>query len=150
MLTNGGNMQNKNKKYGFTLVEIMLVLALLGLIMTLVGPRIVGALFSGQSKAVKIQIKQIESYLDRYQLDCNFYPTTEQGLVALIEKPSSGRGCPNYSPSGYMPGKKVPQDPWGNDYVYESDGLNFTLKSLGKDGAEGGEGENADISSEDL
>lgn len=137
----------KNSK-GFTLVEIMLVLVLLGLILSIVGPRVTGALFSGQTKAARIQIKQIEGYLDRYQIDCNFYPTTDQGLKALVSKPTTGRACPNYSVTGYAAGKKVPKDPWGNDFIYRcEDGRNYEIISLGADGVEGGEDENADISS---
>ena len=150
----GGKIKrNKKRLKAFTLVEIMMVLVLLGLVMTIVGPRLTGALFGGQRRAVKIQIKQLEGYLDRYRLDCNFYPTTDQGLKALIEKPSGGKPCPNYDPNGYLPGgtnKKVPTDPWGTEFIYTcEDGINYVIKSLGKDGVEGGEGENADISSTD-
>jgi general secretion pathway protein G len=144
------NKKSKKNNKGFSLLEIMVVLVLLGLIISIVGPRITNALFSGQSKAVKIQIKQIEGYLDRYRLDCSAYPTTDQGLKALVEKPSSGKACPNWDPSGYAPNKKVPKDPWNNEFIYRSDdGFEYEVISLGQDGKEGGEGENADFSSKE-
>lgn len=146
----------KNKK-GLTLIEIMLVLVLLGVVFSMIGGRLMGALFGGQYKAVKIQIKQIEGYLDQYKLDCGSYPTTDQGgLKALVEKPTvpgpNGKECRDYNPLGYVPGKvrKTPRDPWGNEFVYTSEnGVDYVLKSLGQDGVEGGEGEKADISADE-
>lgn len=138
-----------NRK-GFTLLEIMIVLVLLGLVASIVLKNLNPN--RGKIQAVKIQIKQLESSLDRFKLDCNFYPTTEQGgLKALIEKPGAGRSCPNYDPEGYLDRKKsVPKDPWGVEFAYEcTDGQNYVIKSLGPDGTEGGEGQNADISSAD-
>ena len=142
---------SKQKQHGFTLIEIMIVLALLGLVFSIVGRRVVGGLFRGQRQAAKIQIKQIEGDLDRYRLDCNFYPTTDQGMAALHTKPSAGRSCPNYDPAGYLAGSKnSPKDPWGTEYKYTSDdGLTYEIKSFGRDGKEGGEGEDSDISSAD-
>ena len=141
---------SKGDSSGFTLIEIMIVLVLLGLVASMVLKNINPN--KGKIQATKIQIKQLQGYLDRYKLECNFYPTTDQGgLQALITKPTSGHGCPAYDPDGYFDGKKkLPQDPWGTPYVYEcTDGLNYTVKSLGPDGAEGGEGQAADISSAD-
>lgn len=133
---------------GFTLIEIMLVLTLLGLVLSFVGGNLFDQFGKGRTQSAKIAIKKIEGDLDRFRLDCNFYPYTDQGLEALANPPSSGRQCPNYPPRGYV--KNVPKDPWGFDFVYTcDDGLNYELKSLGADGVEGGEGENADISSED-
>jgi general secretion pathway protein G len=141
-------IQSKNKKSGFSLMEIMIVLILLGLIISIVGPRITGALSSGQRKAVMIQIKQLEGYLDRYRLDCGSYPLTEPGLKALIQKPESG--CPQWDPSGYAPGKKLPVDPWGTPFDYKSsDGFEYEIISYGQDKVEGGEGEKADFSSKE-
>ena len=142
---------NKNK-HGFTLLEILIVLGLLTLVMSIVVPRITGSDVKAKRQATKLQIKQLVGSLDRYKLDCNFYPTNDQGgLKALLEKPSSGRACPNYDPDGYNEKKKsLPKDPWGTDFVYDcTDGQNYTIKSLGPDGTEGGEGKNADISSSD-
>jgi general secretion pathway protein G len=142
--------QQQNKQ-GFTLLEIMIVLVLLGLVASMVLKQINPD--KGKIQAAKIQVKQLEASLDRFKLDCNFYPTTEQGgLKALIEKPTGGRACPSYDPDGYMDSKKksVPKDPWGEEYKYEcTDGQNYVIKSLGPDALEGGEGKNADISSAD-
>lgn len=138
----------KKKQKGFTIIEILLVLALLGMVASFVLGDAFDSFGQGQVQAAKIQIKRIEGELDRFRLDCNYYPYTGQGLEALVNAPSSGRQCPNYSPKGYI--KKVPKDPWDNDFVYTcEDGANYTIVSLGADGQEGGEGDNADISSED-
>ena len=143
-----------NKKLnGFTIIEILLVLVLLGMVATFMGRNIFSSASRGKIQGAKIAIKQIEGDLDRFRLDCNFYPTTEQGLQALIAAPSAGRQCPNYDPSGYLGGggkKKLPKDPWNNDFVYRcEDGLNYEIISLGADAMEGGEGDAADISSND-
>lgn len=141
-----------NSNRGFTLIEIMLVISLLAIVMGLVGRKLFGTVGRGKVGATKIQIKQIEGNLDTYRVDCNFYPTTEQGgLKALIEAPTTGRKCPNYNPAGYNnEKKKLPVDAWGNEYIYTcDDGINYEIKSLGADGVEGGEGDNADISSKD-
>jgi general secretion pathway protein G len=143
-------MKTTTNNKGFTLIEIMIVLVLLGLVASMVIRKINPN--KGKIQATKIQIKQIEAALDRYKLDCNFYPTDDQGgLKALVAKPSSGRGCPQYDPEGYMDGKKkLPQDPWGVDYQYScADGQNYVVKSFGPDGVEGGEGQDADLSSEE-
>ena len=140
----------KKNKNGFTLIEILLVLALLGLVFSILGKRVFSGFSRGKVQATKIQIKQLEGDMDRYRLDCNFYPTTEQGLKALVEKPTAGKDCKNYDPAGYNGGKKAPPtDAWGNDFQYTSDGLTYTIKSLGADGVEGGEADAADISSAD-
>jgi general secretion pathway protein G len=151
MLLNKGVKMKIKKDQGFTLIEIMLVLALLGVVMSIVVPKLGGVFGRGQTKATKLQLKQIQQSLDRFKMDCRFYPTGEQGLKALFEKPTSGRTCSDYDPEGYLGGsKKIPRDAWGTEYTYSSDdGASYILKSLGADGAEGGEGNNADISSED-
>jgi general secretion pathway protein G len=142
----------KNRKSnGFTIIEILLVLVLLGMVATFMGRNIFSSASRGKVQGAKIAIKQLEGDLDRFRLDCNFYPTTEQGLKALISAPTTGRTCPNYDPNGYLGGggkKKLPKDPWDNDFVYRcDDGLNYEIISLGSDGLEGGEGDAADISS---
>jgi len=142
--------QSKQKNQGFTLIEIMLVLALLGLMASFLIPKIAGQGDKGKIQATKILIKQLEGDLDRFRLDCGSYPSTEQTLKALIEAPSAGKKCKNYDPSGYLRTKKLPQDAWNNDFEYKcDDGLNYVIKSLGSDGVEGGEGPNKDISSEE-
>ncbi|NCN40895.1 type II secretion system major pseudopilin GspG [bacterium] len=141
------NPSFKSKK-GFTLIEILLVITLLGLVASFFGGKIFSSFGRGQRQSARILVKKLEGDLDRFRLDCNFYPYTAQGLAALKTAPSSGRQCPNYDPSGYI--DSVPKDPWGFEMQYTcDDGLNYEIKSLGADGIEGGEGDNADISSSD-
>lgn len=133
---------------GYTLIEIIAVLALLAFIMTLVAPSIVGNLQKGQISAAKTQINATESVLNSYYLDNSAYPTTEQGLKALIEKPSIPPVPENWN-GPYMEKKKVPQDPWGHELRYISPGVHnpqsYDLFTLGRDNAEGGSGSNAEI-----
>lgn len=136
------------KQSGFTLIEIMVVLAILGFLVAMVAPNILGRTGEAQVKIAKAQIKEISNALDLYKLDNYFYPSTAQGLGALVEKPSGSPEPKNWKSGGYM--KKLPQDPWGNDYVYITEGGSFEIISLGADGAEGGEEESADISSKDI
>jgi general secretion pathway protein G len=144
------NQKLNNSKTGMTLIEIMLVLVLLGFVVSFFAKDLFGVFGGGQRKAAKLAIASIGEQLNLYRLDCSAYPTTEQGLEALASAPSAGRQCPNYAPRGYLSGKKkLPTDPWGNPFKYESNGQEYTLKSLGPDGAEGGDGDNKDISSAD-
>jgi general secretion pathway protein G len=135
---------------GLSLIEILIALTLLALAGTFVGGRVFENLQEGKVQTAKIQIKSLSERLKEFRRDCNFLPTTDQGLEALIDKPTGGRECKRYAPGGYIDGGKVPQDPWDNDYIYESDGKTFTIISLGADNAEGGEGVDADINSKDL
>jgi general secretion pathway protein G len=136
------------KQSGFTLIEIMVVLAILGFLVAMVAPNILGRTGEAQVKIAKAQIKEISNALDLYKLDNYFYPSTAQGLGALVEKPSGSPEPKNWKSGGYM--KKLPQDPWGNEYVYIAEGGSFEIITLGADGAEGGEEESADISSKDI
>lgn len=136
------------RQSGFTLIEIMVVLAILGFLVAMVAPNILGRTGEAQVKIAKAQIKEISNALDLYKLDNYFYPSTSQGLNALVEKPSGSPEPKNWKAGGYM--KKLPQDPWGNDYIYITEGGSFEIISLGADGAEGGEDEAADISSKDI
>lgn len=141
---------NRNRR-GFTLLEIMIVLTLIGIIVSFAGRKLMGSLSKGKVQSSKIIIKQLEGDLDRYRLDCNRYPSTAQGLKALITAPAEAPTCKNYDPNSYLEGKKSPPtDAWGNDLVYTcEDGQHYIIKSLGADGVEGGDGENKDISSAD-
>jgi general secretion pathway protein G len=146
----------KNTKYliasqkGLSLIEILIALTLLALAGTFVGGKVFENLQEGKVQTAKIQIKSISERLKEFRRDCNFLPETDQGLDALIDKPTGGRECKRYAPGGYIEGGKVPQDPWDNEYIYESDGKTFTIISLGADNAEGGEGPDADINSKDI
>lgn len=132
---------------GMTLIEIMIVIAIIGGLMAILGTRIMGRLEKSRVDSAKIQIRQISSFLQMYNTDCSTYPSTEQGLQALRENPGADV-CPNWGPEPYMP--KEQKDPWNHVFVYESDGANYTLKSLGRDGKEGGDAYNKDISSDEL
>ena len=134
-----------HKHAGFTLIEVMVVLAILGLIAGMVVPNLMSSAGKAKTSKAVSDISKIEQLLDMYKLDNHRYPTTEQGLDALVEKPADDPEPRNYPQEGYM--KRLESDPWGNDYLYLSPGENgvVDIYSLGADGEEGGEGENADI-----
>jgi general secretion pathway protein G len=133
---------------GFTLIEILVVVFIIGLLATIVSVNVIGQTDNARITKAKADLKQIEQGLHLYKLDNGIYPTTDQGIVALVRKPSGGPQPRRYNPEGYI--QKIPEDPWGNPYVYLSDGQSFVLKCLGGDGEQGGEGKNADIDSRDL
>lgn len=133
---------------GFTLIEIMVVVFILGLLVTLVAPKIVGRTDEARRTKAAADLRMIQQGLHLYKLDNASYPTTEQGLRALVSKPESGLVPIRWNPDGYL--EKVPLDPWGSEYVYISNGDRYTLRSLGADGEEGGEGKYADVDSHDL
>jgi len=137
-----------NKK-GFTLIEIMVVVVILAMLAALVGPKLMGRSDDAKIADAKVQIKNIETALKLYKLDNGTYPTTEQGLAALVTKPTVGVIPKNYKEGGYLESKKVPKDPWLNDFVYVSPGEHgdYDLSSFGADGAKGGDDKNADITS---
>ncbi|ABB33579.1 general secretion pathway protein G [Geobacter metallireducens RCH3] len=137
---------------GFTLIEIMVVIAILALLAALVAPKIIGRSDDAKIADAKVQIKNMETALKLYKLDNGVFPSTEQGLAALVAKPAVGQIPKNYKAEGYLESKKVPKDPWGNDFAYLSPGEHgdYDLYSLGADGVKGGEGKNADIESWNL
>ncbi|CAH9015116.1 type II secretion system major pseudopilin GspG [Candidatus Nitrosacidococcus sp. I8] len=130
---------------GFTLIELLVVLVILGLLAGLVGPQVMKYLGGAKSDSTRLQIENIASVLDLYRLDVGHYPSTSEGLQALIEAPA---GAKNWD-GPYLKKKQVPKDSWGNDYHYRSPGEHgpFDVYSLGADGVEGGEGENQDVAS---
>lgn len=134
---------------GFTLTEMLVVIALLAIIGTFVGTNIISKFNKAKVDSTKIQMRQLGTILDQFKLDCGFYPTEEQDLDALVEKPA-GRDCINYDPEGYVKDGKIPKDSWDRDFLYFSDGRTYELRSLGNDGVEGGDSVDADISSKDL
>ncbi len=133
----------------FTLIEIMAVVLIIGLLGGIVGAAIFGQIDSARVTTAKTQIKQIEAALDFYRMDNGKYPTTEQGLEALIQPPNIDPIPKNYRPEGYLSGGRVPLDPWSNEYEYLSPGQNnpysFDLWSHGSDGKPGGSGNDADV-----
>jgi len=130
---------------GFSLIEILIALALLAGAGTFVAGKIFDQLYEGQVESTKIQMSSLADRLKEFRRHCGSYPTTEQGLNALIEKPAGGRDCKRYNPGGYIEGGQLPKDPWDEDFIYESDGRKFNMFSLGQDRAEGGEDKDADI-----
>jgi general secretion pathway protein G len=136
------NMDERRKERGFTLIEILVVMIIIGLLAALVGPRLFGKVGTAKLKTAKAQIELFGTALDALRLDVGRYPTSEEGLKALREKPS---GMENWK-GPYLP-KEIPLDPWGKPYIYKSPGEHgeYDLISYGLDGAPGGEGENEDV-----
>ena len=135
---------------GFTLIELMVVIIILGLLAAIVMPRVVGETDRARYEQAKVQMRILEDAIKRYKLDNGVYPSTEQGLDSLVRKPSTGILPRNWPEGGYLDKTEIPIDPWGNQYVYISPGLHspdYDIKSFGADGLEGGEGYNADIES---
>jgi general secretion pathway protein G len=138
---------------GFTLIELMVVVVILGILATFLIPKIMSKPDEARVIKAKNDIKAIETALKMYKLDNGNYPTTEQGLQALITKPESDPVPENWRKGGYLDTNKVPVDPWGHAYIYRSPGENgrdYEIISLGADGKEGGDGYNADIKSYEI
>jgi general secretion pathway protein G len=140
---------NKEREKGFTLVEIMVVVVIIGLLATIVGLKVTDQINQAKITTTKTQISSIEGALELYHLNNGFFPTTDQGLRALVEKPTTTPQPNNYPKGAYM--KKMPVDGWGREFLYISPGAkgDYDIISLGADGREGGEEENADISNWD-
>ncbi|HHO76940.1 MAG TPA: type II secretion system protein GspG [Deltaproteobacteria bacterium] len=138
-------MRNK----GFTLLELLVVIAILGILATYVGTRIMGKPEEARQTQARIQIQALENALNMYRLDNGEYPSTEQGLRALVEKPSTGNIPKTWREGGYLDKSTVPKDPWKNDYAYLNPGVrntnSFDLFSYGADGQPSGEGKDQDI-----
>lgn len=130
---------------GFTLLEVMVVIVILGILASLVVPNLLGNKEKADQQKVVTDLVALENSLDMYKLDNSVYPSTEQGLQALVSKPAGTPEPRNYRNGGYI--KRLPQDPWGNEYQYLSPGEQgeIDIYSLGADGQEGGEGTAADI-----
>lgn len=129
---------------GLTLVEMIVVLAIIALVAALIVPNVIGRPDQARVTTTKTNLASISGALKMYRLDNGDYPTTDQGLKALAQKPSTPPVPSAFPDGGYL--SQTPVDPWGHPYVYQSTGSGFTLKSLGKDGKPGGEGLDADIS----
>lgn len=141
-----------NRTAGFTLIELMVVLVILGILAVTVAPKILNRPSEARQLKAKMTIETLQTALDLYKLDIGSYPTTSQGLEALVSKPESGSGVDRWREGGYLKKGSVPKDPWGNDYIYLCPGLHgeCDIVSYGGDGAAGGEGENKDIRSWEL
>ena len=140
---------NKNID-AFTLIEVMVVLAIIGILASLIVPNLTGRADQARIIAAKQDIMSIDQALSLYKLDNAIIPTSTQNLNSLVNKPSIEPIPNNWNPSGYL--KKIPFDPWGNNYIYKvlEDGYNYEILSLGADGKIGGNGINADINSKDF
>jgi general secretion pathway protein G len=135
--------QNRIRRAGFSLIELLVVLAILGLLATVVGPRVMNAFSSSKTKTAKVQVENFAGTLEAYALDNGRYPNTAQGLEALVQRPDD---APNWN-GPYLAKEKLPKDPWGNDYNYRYPGEHgpYDIWSYGADNAEGGDGENQDV-----
>lgn len=137
------------RRRGFTLIEIMAVVLIMGLLAALVGTQVAGQIGKARAQTAKAQIKKIESAVEFFQMDNGFFPSSEQGLSSLVEKPTIGKEPRSYPAGGYLTGGAVPNDPWDNPYQYEYPGSmnagSYDIWSLGADGEPGGDGTDADI-----
>jgi general secretion pathway protein G len=137
-----------NKK-GFTLIELLVVIVILSILATFVGSKIMSKPEEARRTQAQIQIQSLENALKMYKFDNSEFPSTEQGLKALVEKPTVGNIPKSWREGGYLDKNKVPKDPWKNDYIYMCPGIknpdSFDLFSYGADGQAGGEGNDADI-----
>ncbi|BDQ38450.1 type II secretion system protein GspG [Pseudodesulfovibrio nedwellii] len=142
-----GKGRKRQGREGFTLIELMVVIVILGVLAGLIVPQFMDEPQKARVVKAKMQMESISTSLKKFYIDNGFYPTTEQGLEALVRKPSTGRTPKNYASSGYLP--KVPKDPWGTQYIYISPGKHgkFDLSSYGADGVSGGKDGDADVNS---
>ncbi len=134
---------------GFSLIELMVVVIILGILAMYIGPKLMGRTEQAKEVQTRVQIEGLETALKLYKLDNGVYPTTEQGLQALVERPDEENVLQNWRKGGYLEKGKVPKDPWGNEFIYLSPGIqgDYDITSYGADGVPGGEDENKDISS---
>ena len=144
--------ERQRSQRGFTLIEIMVVVVILGILAGLIVPRIMSRPEEARRTKAALQIRSIESALKLYKLDNGVYPSTEQSLEALVKKPESGTVPKKWREGGYLESSKVPKDPWGNNFLYLLPGEHgdFDLSSYARDGQKGGEGDDLDINNWDL
>ena len=145
-------LRKNTPRPGFTLIEVLVVVVILGILAGLVVPRIMDQPVKARQNAAKMQIESLETALRLFKLDNGFYPSTDQGLEALVQKPSTGRVPNRWRDGGYLEKSQLPKDPWGYDFVYISPGIknrDFDLASYGADGEAGGQEEDSDINNWD-
>lgn len=137
-------VSRRRRERGFTLIEIMVVVIIIGLLAAIVAPQVIGRVDDAQIEKARADIRNIESAMNLYRLDNFQYPTSEQGIEALVTKPNDPN-VRNWNPGGYL--ARMPRDPWGNPYQYLNPGNNAAIDiyTLGADGRPGGEGINADL-----
>jgi general secretion pathway protein G len=144
-------MKKRKRKirYGFTMIELMAMLIIIGLLATLVVTKVATKIDQARVTTTKANLKLLHNAVNQFKMDTGRFPTEEEGLMALVEQPSD---VTRYEPGGYLETTEIPKDGWGNDFIYElspETGKSFVIKSLGADGEEGGEGNNADLYSTD-
>ncbi|MDD5326257.1 MAG: type II secretion system major pseudopilin GspG [Phycisphaerae bacterium] len=144
-------MKNRKRKnrFGFTMVELMAMLIIIGLLATLVVTKVATKIDQARITTTKANLKVLHSAVNQFKMDTGRFPTEEEGLMALVEQPSD---VIRYEPGGYLETTEIPTDGWGNDFIYEispESGKSFVIKSLGADGEEGGEDDDADLYSTD-
>jgi len=142
-----GRVHRRLSEAGFTLIELLVVLIIIGILAGYVGPKIMGHPEEAKRTMATVQITSLETAIESYKLDNGAYPSTEQGLQALVEAPTTGRLPKKWRTGGYLSKGKVPKDPWGNDFIYLCPGSHsdFDITSYGNDGQAGGEGDDADV-----
>jgi general secretion pathway protein G len=142
-----GHCSRRHGEQGFTLIELLVVLIIIGILAGYVGPKIMGHPEEAKRTMAAVQITSLETAIESYKLDNGAYPTTEQGLQALVEAPTTGRLAKKWRTGGYLAKGKVPKDPWDNDFVFLCPGTHndFDLISYGGDGQQGGEGDDVDV-----
>ena len=135
--------------HGFTLIELMVVIVILGILVSFIAPRLMGRPDEAKQVKARVQIESLETAIKLYKLDNGIYPTTEQGLQALIEQPQTGTLPKKWRKGGYLEKGKVPKDPWGNEFIYLSPGAHgdYDIIAYGADGVPGGEEFDKDINS---
>lgn len=136
-------MKSLKMNQGFTLIEIMVVVVILGILGALIVPNIIGRPDEARVTAAKSDIQAIANALELYRLDNGHYPSTDQGLEALVNRPSGYPEPRNWDPEGYL--KRIPVDPWGEPYMYVNEERDYDIYSFGSDRQEGGQGVDADI-----
>lgn len=143
---------NRFSQAGFTMIELLIVVVILGILAAVIGPNLVNRPDQARQTQAKLQIEIFSSALKTYKVDNRSYPTTQQGLAALVTAPSGDTTLKNYPSGGYLDKGAVPKDPWGNDYVYLCPGTHgdFDIMCYGKDGVQGGEDFDSDITSWDV
>ncbi|MFO8048050.1 MAG: type II secretion system major pseudopilin GspG [Desulfosudaceae bacterium] len=147
-----GALKTARSQAGFTLIELMVVLVILGILAVTIAPQVLDRPEKARRLKAKMTIETLGTALDLYKLDMGRYPSTSQGLEALVSKPESGNVSDNWREGGYLKKGTIPKDPWGNEFIYLCPGVHgeYDIVSYGADGVSGGEGNNADIKSWEL